>query len=83
MLYDGTAHIFRNRPAGSPESKKDSSMVRNFVWELIESEVDCTIPAAKVTALHEEHDSLAKKIEDFLNGESMRLNFRLINDITR
>ena len=80
MLYDGTAHIFRNRPAGSPESKKDSSMVRNFVWELIESEVDCTIPAAKVTALHEEHDSLAKKIEDFLNGESMRLNFRLIND---
>ena len=80
MLYDGSAHIFRNRPAGSPASKKDSQLVRNFVWELIESEVDCTIPAAKVTALHPEHDALARKIEDFLNGESMRLGFRMLND---
>lgn len=80
MLYDGSSYIFANRTPGSEQPKKGSQMVRNFVWELIESEVDCTIPAAKVTALHEEHDNLAKKIEDFLNGESMRLNFRIIND---
>lgn len=79
MLYDGSSHIFANRANGKP-SQVNSTMVRNMVWELIESEVDCTIPAAKVTALHEEHDGLAKKIEDYLNGESQRLNFRMLND---
>ena len=46
MLYDGSSHIFANRANGKP-SQVNSTMVRNMVWELIESEVDCTIPAAR------------------------------------
>lgn len=56
--------------------------VRNICFELIESQVDTSIPMPKVTAKHKEHSHLAKIIEDMLRDELNRLPMELINDMT-
>ena len=71
-LYYGTKDI-RN-------AKKDASNVRNIVYELIESQVDTSIPQPRVTALHEEDRELAKEVEELLRNEARRLAFGAMND---
>lgn len=76
--YNGT-HKVRN--ADGSASKKEALNVRNIVYELIESQVDSTVPQPRVTALHEEDKELAKKLEALLANEARRLHFKEMNDL--
>ena len=55
--------------------------VRNISMELIESQVDSSIPQPKVTARRQEDQPLAKIIEDMLRCELDRLPMEEINDM--
>ncbi len=56
-------------------------MVRNIVAELVEAQVDSSIPMPKVTARNEVDEPLATTIEDFLRNETDRLPFEKMNDL--
>ena len=58
-----------------------ASMVRNIVAELVEAQVDSSIPMPKVTARNEADEPLATTIEDFLRNETDRLPFEKMNDL--
>ena len=63
--YDGYYHGDRNvqaDPNSNTPPSKLASNVRNIVYELIESQVDSSIPMPKVRAIHADDDELAKKI---------------------
>lgn len=76
QLYDGTHRI---RGAGG-KAAKDALHVRNIVAELIECQVSSTIPLPKVTAVREQDEWLAKKIENWIRNELNRLPFEELND---
>src|SRR5699024_8523070 len=50
------------------EQKQPASVVRNIVAELVEAQVDSSIPMPKVTAREKEDEGLAKTIEDHLKN---------------
>lgn len=60
--------------------KKQATNVRNAVYELIESQVDTSVPQPKVTAIHEEDTELAKRIENALRNEIRRMSMTQLND---
>ena len=69
-------------PAASGARKaKDATNVRNIVYELIESQVDSTVPQPRVTAIHPEDKELARKIEALLLNQIRLLNFKELNDL--
>lgn len=77
-LYDGAHEM-----VGSDGPKKArATQVRNLCYEMVESEVDSSVPRPKVTALHKEDEKLARKIEAFLLNEAARLPMAEINDRT-
>mgnify|MGYP003307197036 CR=1 FL=1 len=80
-LYNGTREI--DRPPGTDTSKKaqQASGVRNIVAELMEAQVDSSFPMPKVTARRQEHEQLAKTLEDYLRNETDRLPFERMNDL--
>ena len=53
----------------------------SIVYELIESQVDATIPMPRVEAIHPEDEELACRLEDFLRSEAKRLDFTQLNDL--
>lgn len=59
---------------------KPSTNVRKLAFELIESQVDSTIPQPKVTARRMEATAQAQKLEHKLRNELDRLPFEVIND---
>lgn len=59
---------------------KPSTNVRKLAFELIESQVDSTIPQPKVTARRKEATAQAQKLEHKLRNELDRLPFEVIND---
>ncbi len=63
------------------EQKQPASVVRNIVAELVEAQVDSSIPMPKVTAREKEDEGLAKTIEDHLKNEVDRLPFEVLNDM--
>lgn len=77
-LYLGDRNI--KNVEGDDVSRK-AYHVRNIVAELVESEVDSTIPQPKVTARYKEDEMLAKTIEDMLRNELDRMPFEQINDM--
>ena len=77
-LYRGDKNI---RGANGTDAEKKATNVRNIVYELIESQVDSSIPAPRVTAIHEEDKELAKKIEALLLNLSKQLNLKELNDL--
>ncbi len=77
-LYRGD-HSVQPLPGG--RSAKASSNVRNIVYELIESQVDATIPLPRVEAVHPEDAPLARAVEDFLRCEVQRLDFAVLGDL--
>ena len=79
-LYNGDRAVNRNPNEGFGKAKKVSINVRNIVYELIESQVDSSIPMPKVTPIHEEDGELAKIIEISLQNEIRRLHFNVLND---
>lgn len=76
-LYRGD----REYPMMSRDDKSGRTPhVRNIVAEIIEAEVDSSIPAVKVTAMRKEDEKLAKVIEDMIRGEVDRMNLEIQND---
>ena len=75
--YNGTRDITKD---GKVAGRKASN-VRNIVYELVESEVDTTIPLPRVEAVHEEDVELAKNIEDMLRTVVQRQRFSSMNDL--
>ena len=55
--------------------------VRNLSAELIEAQVDASIPAPRVTARRREDEDLARIIEDMLRNEMDRLPMEQLNDL--
>lgn len=62
------------------KSISDDTHRRNIIYELIETQIDTSIPQPKVTAKRQEDEVLARTIEDMLRGELDRLSFEIIND---
>ncbi len=75
--YEGSRDIPRADGSGNA---KPAVNVRNIVYELIESQVDNSIPRPKVTALHPEDQELARQLEALLEGEVHRLHLKEMND---
>lgn len=78
-LYNGTRKM-----AGNPNTRKNASKlavnVRNITYELIESQVDSSVPSPRVIPIHEEDEDAAKVIEAFLTNEMLKLHSEILND---
>lgn len=61
-------------------AKKNATTGRNITYELIESQVDSSIPQPKVTAIHAEDEEKARKIENLLRNEVRRIHITELND---
>ena len=81
-LYNGDAFTRRSKNKGGGEASKLSENVRNISYELIETEVDSSIPMPKVTAVHEEDTQQAQIIEQMLLNEIRLLRFKEMNDVS-
>lgn len=79
-LYEGTRQVAGNPNSNQPVTK-DAINVRNIVYELIESQIDSSIPMPKVIPIHAEDEKLAQIIENALENEVRRLHFNEMNDI--
>lgn len=83
--YDEREKMYRGRrhTRGLTRDDKDGETVhvRNICMELIESQVDSSIPQPKVTARREKDQPLAKIVEDMLRNELDRLPMEEINDM--
>jgi len=77
--YEGTRKVQPDANRGVDPSKLATN-VRNIVYELIESQVDSSIPMPRVRAIHAEDDELAKKMERFLENKVRTCGLTLIND---
>lgn len=77
--YKGERHV-KGNPNSNKASTKLAVHVWNIIYELIESQVDSSIPSPKVTAIHEGDEEQAKIIEKLLINEMRRMRFNKIND---
>ena len=77
-LYAGTRECAS--PGGGTAARK-SSNVRNIVYELVESQVDPTVPMPRVEAVHEGDEALAKAVEALLRHKAQLLHFSEMNDV--
>lgn len=78
-VYEGTREVNGNPNKGY--GAKDLAInVRNIAYELIESQVDSSIPMPKVTAIHEGDEGLARSIEKALVNKVKMLKLSIIND---
>ena len=66
---------------GNASHVQDAFTTRNIVYELIEAQVDNSIPLPKVTATKEHRQQGARKLENKLRNEIDRLPFEYMNDI--
>jgi len=78
-VYEGTREVNPN-PNKSYGAKDLAINVRNIAYELIESQVDSSIPMPKVTAIHEGDEALARSIEKALVNKVKMLKLSIIND---
>lgn len=65
---------------GNDKAISEDTHRRNIIYELIETQIDTSIPQPKVTAKRKEDEILARTIEDMLRDELDRLSFEVIND---
>jgi len=77
--YEGTRSVQPDANRGTTPTKLATN-VRNIVYELIESQVDSSIPMPKIRAIHPEDDELAKKMEKFLENKVKTCGLILMND---
>ena len=80
-LYGGTREISGDTSYSGNPVTKDAINVRNIVYELIESQIDSSIPMPKVIPIHAEDEELAEIIENALENEIRRLHFNEMNDV--
>ena len=78
-VYEGTREVNPNPNKNYP-AKDLAINVRNIAYELIESQVDSSIPMPKVTAIHEGDEHLARSIEKALVNKVKMLKLSIIND---
>ena len=78
-IYEGTREVNGN-PNKNYGAKDVAITVRNIAYELIESQVDSSIPMPKVTAIHEGDEDLARSIEKALVNKVKILKLSIIND---
>ena len=76
-LYKGSETI---KKIVCKDNKSVTKHVRNICMEIIEAQVNSTIPQPKVTAKRKEDEHLARKIENMLRNETDRLPFESMND---
>ena len=69
------------RPMVKLDRMHKTPHVRNISAELVEAQVNSSIPQPKVTARREKDQRLANIIEDMLRNELDRMNFEQINDM--
>ena len=79
-VYEGTRQVNGN-PNTNVAAKDLAINVRNIAYELIESQVDSSIPMPKVTALHEGDENLARSIERALVNKVKILKLSIINNL--
>ncbi len=79
--YIGDRHVKGNPNKTDGFVGKQSINVRNIVYELIESQIDTSIPMPKVSAVHVEDTEQARIIESFLKNEIKFLKLNLLNDL--
>ena len=79
QYYEGTRSLQPDANRGVTPSKLATN-VRNIVYELIESQVDSSIPMPKIRAIHPEDDELAKKMEKFLENKVKTCGLVIMND---
>ena len=77
--YAGDRAVQANPNTGVDPTKLATN-VRNIVYELIESQVDSSIPMPRIRAIHPEDDELAKKMEKFLENKVKTCGLTLMND---
>ena len=77
--YEGDRSVQPDANLGTNPTKKATN-VRNIVYELIESQVDSSIPMPRIRAIHPEDDELAKKMERFLENKVKTCGLVLMND---
>lgn len=77
--YHGDRSVQADPNSGVAPSKLATN-IRNIVYELIESQVDSSIPMPKVRAIHADDDELAKKIEKMLENKVKTSHLEQIND---
>lgn len=82
-LYNGDRTLEPLVPGDFKRSgdKKQTSHVRNIIFENIEAQVSSSIPQPKVTARRKQDEPLADIIERFLRNELDRLPFETMNDM--
>lgn len=78
--YDGTRTVQAN-PNNGKTPTKEATNVRNIVHELVESQVDSSIPAPKIRAIHGGDVELAKKIEHLLENKIVTCGLVELNDL--
>ena len=78
-VYEGTREVNGN-PNTNVSARDLAINVRNIAYELIESQVDSSIPMPKVTAIHEGDEELARSIEKALVNKVKMLKLSIIND---
>jgi hypothetical protein len=78
--YKGDREIARSVNNESVTDVKKAANVRNIVYELVESQVDSSIPMPKVRAIHAEDDMLAVRIEKLLENMVQNLKLQVLND---
>jgi RNA polymerase subunit RPABC4/transcription elongation factor Spt4 len=77
-LYKGTGEV-RNLKTGEISSKK-AICLRNMCFELIETQINNSVPSPKVTPRDDEDTDLALELEGYLKSEMDRLDSEVIND---
>ena len=77
--YNGSRTVSQSANSNIAPTKLATN-VRNIVYELIESQVDSSIPMPKVRAIHEDDAELAKKIERLLENKIKTCGFVSLND---
>lgn len=74
--YKGTRDIYNSK---GQKANKSKTTVRKVTFELVEAQIDVTIPQPKVTSVKGNVDR-AQTIEHFIKNELDRLPFEEIND---
>lgn len=77
-LYRGERNI---KAMTRDDREAKAPHVRNICAEIIEAQIDSSIPQPKVTAKRQKDTAKAKLIEDMLRNELDRINFEEINDM--
>lgn len=79
-IYKGTRKIDKRDSGGTAQANKEANHIRNFTFELIEAQVDSSIPSPKVTTMQMNSEGLSREIEDSIRADLERLPIELLND---